>query len=358
MTAHIDQNERPPTDSEIVAIAEYIIDDEIECEQAVDAARYALLDALGCAFRAYREPECTKHLGPLALGTIVPHGARVPGSLFELDPVKAAFDISALIGWLNLNDSCLAVEISHPSDNIGAILAVADYVSRQNVNEGYDALSMRDVLLAMIKAYEIHGALAQHNSFHQAGMDHVVLVKLSSAALATAMLGGNREDVENTISQVWLDGQALYVYRQASEGYRQCWAAADAASRGVRLALMTMSGEKGYPTALSATGKGFFDVQMKGERLNMPPAFSCHVIQNLQFHLGQAAEAGMHNAHEPPSAQSLDDEQVMNMLLDKFRTNVATRFPAKHARDILDLCLDKDEFEATPVNEFMNLLMI
>ena len=190
MSQHYDLNVRPESDAELVAIADYVADYSIDSEEAYNTARYCLIDSLGCAFLAYRYPECTKHLGPLVPGTLVPNGARVPGSMFELDPVKAAFDIGTLVRWLDFNDTWLGAEWGHPSDNIGAILAVADYVSRQNLAQGYEPLYMRDVFTAMIKAHEIQGVMALENGFNRVGIDHVVLVKLASAAVVTQMMGG------------------------------------------------------------------------------------------------------------------------------------------------------------------------
>ncbi len=481
MSAHVDLNVRPEPDAEIVAIADYVADYTVIGEEAYDTARYCLMDSLGCAFLAYRYPECTKHLGPLVPGTVVPNGARVPGSQFEMDPVKAAFDIGTLVRWLDFNDTWLAAEWGHPSDNLGAILAVADYVSRQNLTQGYEPLTMRDVLTAMIKAHEIQGVMALDNSFNRVGLDHVVLVKLASAAVVTDMMGGDHEDIMTSVSQVWVDGQSLRTYRHApNAGSRKSWAAGDATSRAVRLALMTMAGEMGYPSALTAPKWGFYDVAFKGKPFTFQREFGTYVMENIlfklsfpaEFHAQTAVECAvtlhpqvsgkldqierieltthesairiiskvgeLHNyadrdhclqymvaigllkgnltaddysdaAASDPRIDALREKMVVQedsrysadyhapdkrsianaiqvffkdgsktdrveveypighrrrreegipVLVEKFKANVATRFPSKHARDIIELCEDKDELEATPVNEFMNLLMI
>ena len=481
MSGHFDLNDRPPVDQEIVSVANYVADYAIENEEAYDTARYCLMDSLGCAFLAYRYPECTKHLGPLVPGTVVPHGARVPGSQFEMDPVKAAFDIGTLVRWLDFNDTWLAAEWGHPSDNLGAILAVADYVSRQNIAEGYEPYTMRDVLTAMIKAHEIQGVMALENSFNRVGLDHVVLVKLASTAVVTQMLGGDNDDIETAVSQVWVDGQSLRTYRHApNTGSRKSWAAGDATSRAVRLALITMAGEMGYPSALSAKGWGFYDVAFKGNKFKFQREYGSYVMENVLFKIAFPAEFHSQTAvecavklhpqiigkldqidrieltthesairiiskvgelrnyadrdhclqymvaigllkgnltaddyedsvaadpridalrnkmvvtedkrysvdyHDPekrsianavqvffkdgsktekieieyPIGHRRRREEGIPILVEKFKSNVATRFPSKHARDIVELCMDKDELEGTPVNEFMNLLMI
>ena len=266
-TSNADQNTRPQPDREMADIADYVTDYVIDSDEAFETARFALMDAIGCALLALRYPECTKLIGPVVPGTSVPRGSRVPGTAFELDPVKAAFDTGALIRWLDFNDSWLAAEWSHPSDNLGGILAVADHVSLRNAAEGKAGLIMRDVLCAMIKAYEIQGVLALGNSFNRVGLDHVVLVKVATTAVATVLLGGGREEIINALSQAWVDGQSLRTYRHApNTGSRKSWAAGDATSRGVMLALLTMKGEMGYPGALTARTWGFYDVFFRGER--------------------------------------------------------------------------------------------
>jgi 2-methylcitrate dehydratase len=286
-----DSNIRPEPDREMVEVADYVVDYEIDSEEAMDTACLCLMDSLGCAFLALRFPECTKLLGPVVPGTTVPLGVRVPGTRFELDPVKAAFDTGVLIRWLDFNDAWLSAEWGHPSDNLGGILSVSDYLSRKNAAVGRPQVIMRDVLIAMIKAHEIQGVLALENSFNRVGLDHVVLVKLATAAVATSILGGGRNEVINVASQVWLDGQSLRTYRHApNTGSRKSWAAGDASSRGVWLALMTMNGEPGYPSALTAKKWGFYDVTFNGERFRMQRPFGSYVMENILFKVAFPAE--------------------------------------------------------------------
>lgn len=291
MTTLADMNIRPSPDPEMVAIADYLCDCEITSEEAYETARHCLMDSLGCAMLALRFPECTKLLGPHVPGSTVPLGVRVPGTGFELDPVKAAFDIGILIRWLDFNDTWLAAEWGHPSDNLGGILAVADFICRRRIAEGKTPLMMCEVFTAMIKAYEIQGVMALENSFNRVGLDHVVLVKLATAAVATWMLGGGREEIINAVSQVWVDGQSLRTYRHApNTGSRKSWAAGDAASRGVRLALLTMAGENGYPGALTAGTWGFYDVSFRGERFRFQRPYGSHVMENILFKIAFPAE--------------------------------------------------------------------
>jgi len=291
MTTLAEVNIRPLPDPEMVAIADYLCDREITSDEAYDTACQCLMDSLGCAMLALRFPECTRHLGPLVPDSVVPLGVRVPGTSFELDPVKAAFDIGILIRWLDFNDTWLAAEWGHPSDNLAGILAVADFISRRNGKEGKTPLVMRDVLTAMIKAYEIQGVMALENSFNRVGLDHVVLVKLATAAVVTRMLGGGREQIIDVISQVWVDGQSLRTYRHApNTGSRKAWAAGDAASRGVRLAFLTMAGETGYPSALTAGKWGFYDVSFRGDRFRFQRPYGSYVMENILFKVAFPAE--------------------------------------------------------------------
>lgn len=288
---NVDTNVRPAPDPELVAIAEYVTDFEIASDEAYDTARYCLMDTLGCGFLALRFPECAKHLGPIVPGTVVPNGARVPGTRFELDPVKAAWDIGCTIRWLDFNDTWLAAEWGHPSDNLGAILAVADWVSRQAVGRGEPPLVMRDVLTAMIKAHEIQGGLALENSFNRVGLDHVLLVRVASAALATAMLGGTQGQIVDALSHAFIDGSALRTYRHApNTGPRKSWAAGDATSRAVRLALLVLEGEIGYPSALSAPTWGFYDVAFGGKRFAFQRPYGSYVMENVLFKISFPAE--------------------------------------------------------------------
>src|SRR5947209_4512226 len=279
MTAHqpsqSDVNVRPPPYRRLVAIADYVTAPAAFGDEAYDTARLSLLDSLGCALLALQYPACRRHLGPIVPGTVVPNGARVPGTDYQLDPVKAAFDIGCLVRWLDYNDTWLAAEWGHPSDNLGAILAVCDFLGRQGA-----ALTMREVLIAMIQAHEIQGVLALANSFNRVGLDHVILVKIASTAVATRLLGGNREQVIDALSQAWVDGQSLRTYRHApNAGPRKSWAAGDATSRAVRLALITLQGEPGLPSALTAPKWGFYDVLFKGNRLQRPRAYGSYVIE-------------------------------------------------------------------------------
>ena len=478
---NVDTNVRPEPDPELVAIAEYVTDFEIASDEAYDTARYCLMDTLGCGFLALRFPECAKHLGPIVPGTVVPNGARVPGTQFELDPVKAAWDIGCTIRWLDFNDTWLAAEWGHPSDNLGAILAVADWVSRQAVARGEPPLVMRDVLTAMIKAHEIQGGLALENSFNRVGLDHVLLVRVASTALATAMLGGTQSQIVDALSHAFIDGSALRTYRHApNTGPRKSWAAGDATSRAVRLALLVLKGEIGYPSALSAPTWGFYDVAFGGKMFSFQRPYGSYVMENVLFKISFPAEFHAQTAVEaavelhPTVAGRLDEverivltthesairiisktgeldnpadrdhclqymtavgllkgiltaddyedvaaadpridrlrslmvveederysreyheadkrsianavqvffkdgsstekvaveypighrrrrEEGIPVLIDKFEANLATRFPTGQAQRIRDLCLEPASLDATPVNEFMELLVV
>ncbi|HBC56079.1 MAG TPA: 2-methylcitrate dehydratase [Gammaproteobacteria bacterium] len=480
MSLH-DVNVRPDPDKELVHIAEYVANYQINSEEAYNTARNCLMDTLGCGFLALRFPECTKHLGPIVPGTLVPNGAKVPGTQFQLDPVSAAFNIGAMIRWLDYNDTWLAAEWGHPSDNLGGILATADFISRQRVAEGKAPLVMRDVLTAMIKAHEIQGCLALENSFNRVGLDHVVLVKVASTAVVTEMLGGTEDQIIDALSLAWVDGQSLRTYRHApNTGSRKSWAAGDATSRAVRLALMTMKGEMGYPSVLSAKTWGFYDVAFKGNAFEFQRPYGSYVMEQVlfkisfpaEFHAQTAVEAAvtlhpqikerldeidkvtltthesairiiskvgeLHNpadrdhclqymvaiglifgdltadhyedavANDPridalrdkmevveneqwsqdyhnPELRSISNgiqvhfkdgsstEQIdvefpighrrrraegIPLLEAKFDNNLKTRFPAKRVNQIMSLCLDQTRLEVTPVNEFVDLLVI
>ncbi len=482
MSQNVDINNRPQPDQVLVDIANYVCDYEIKSDEAYDTARNCLIDTLGCGLLALRFPECTKLLGPLVSGTVVPNGARVPGTQFTLDPVKAAWDIGCIIRWLDYNDTWLAAEWGHPSDNLGAILAVADYLSQSNIAAGKEPLSMRDVLTAMIKAHEIQGVLALENSFNRVGLCHVLLVRVASTAMATRMLGGSKEQVIDALSQAWLDGSALRTYRHApNAGPRKSWAAGDATSRAVRLADLTLRGEIGYPSVLTAPTWGFYDVSFKGKPFEFTMDYGTYVMENIlfkisfpaEFHSQTAAEAAVRlhpevkdrladiekiviHTHESairiiskvgplnnPAdrdhclqymtavplifgnlvAENYEDsfhesnplidelrekmevienkdytreyleadkrsianalqiffkdgssteqveinypvghrrrrEEGIPLLEDKFKANLATRFPAKRCKKIFELCKDQAKLEQTPVNEFMDLLVI
>ncbi len=480
MSGHI-SNVRPQPDQVLVDIAEYASSAVLDSPEAYTTARLCLMDTLGCGLEALEYPACTKLLGPDIPGTVVPHGARVPGTAFVMDPVTAAFNIGAMIRWLDFNDTWLAAEWGHPSDNLGGILAAADWHSRSRLAEGKAPLLMRDVLTGMIKAHEIQGVIALENSFNRVGLDHVVLVKVASTAVVTALLGGTRVQIINALSNAWIDGQALRTYRHApNTGSRKSWAAGDATSRGVRLALMALRGEMGYPSALTAPTWGFYDVLFKGQPFKFGRPFGSYVMENVlfkisfpaEFHAQTAVEAAIqlypdvHNrldeiekvvitTHESairiidktgplsnpadrdhciqymtavglifgeltaayyedaaasdPRIDALRDKMVLvenpqysrdyldpekrsitnavqvfyrdgsqsqnvvveyplghrrrreegiPLLIEKFKTNLARRFPPFRADQIMALCSDQNRLEATPVNEFVDLFAV
>ena len=478
MSSHT-SNVRPKPDKVLELIASYAKDFDIKSQDAYVTDRYCLMDTLGCGFEALEYPACTKLLGPVVKGTTVPNGARVPGTQFQLDPVQAAFNIGAMIRWLDFNDTWLAAEWGHPSDNLGGILAISDFLSRNNKK-----ITMRDVLTAMIKAHEIQGVLALENSFNRVGLDHVVLVKVASTAVVSILLDLNKEETMNAVSQAWVDGQSLRTYRHApNTGSRKSWAAGDATSRAVRLALISQTGEMGYPSVLTARGWGFYDVLFKGKPFKFQRPFGSYVMENVlfkisfpaEFHSQTAVECAMqlhqemqrlgkkaedikririrtHEAairiidkkgplHNPadrdhciqymvavplifgrltagdyedsvasdvridqlrnkiyctedkkftrdyhaPDKRSIAnaltvefrdgsklDEVVcefpighrrrrkegMPVLVKKFQTNLARRFPAKQQKAILELCLDPARLDKTPVHEFVDLMVI
>ena len=284
-------NVRPQPDQLLVDIADYVANFTIQSNEAYQTARYCLMDTLGCGLLALHYPACTKLLGPVVPGMTVPNGSRVPGTRFELDPIAAAFNIGCIIRWLDFNDTWLAAEWGHPSDNLGAILGVTDHVSRRQSSEGKKPFTIRDVLTAMIKAHEIQGILALENSFNRVGLDHVLLVRIASTAVATQLLGGNRDQIINAVSNAWVDGGALRTYRHApNTGSRKSWAAGDAASRAVQHALMALKGEMGYPSALSAKTWGFSDVLFRGQPIKLARPFSSYVMENVLFKISFPAE--------------------------------------------------------------------
>jgi len=283
--------ERPAPDRVLVDIASYARDARITSDVAYETARFCLMDTLACGFQALAFPACTRLLGPVVPGATMAGGARVPGTSYELDPVQAAFNIGAMIRWLDFNDTWLAAEWGHPSDNLGGILAVADWLSRGATATGREPLVVRDLLTAMIKAHEIQGVTALENAYNRVGLDHVILVRVASTAVVTAMLGGTLEQVVNAVSNAWLDGGALRTYRHApNTGSRKSWAAGDATSRGVRHALMAMTGEMGYPSALSAPKWGFYDVLFRGQPFRYAQPFGSYVMENVLFKISFPAE--------------------------------------------------------------------
>jgi 2-methylcitrate dehydratase len=478
MSGHI-SNVRPRPDKVLTLIADYATKYQVTSKEAYDTARYCLMDTLGCGLEALEYPACTKLLGPIDPASVTPNGARVPGTGFQLDPVQAAFNIGAMIRWLDFNDTWLAAEWGHPSDNLGGILATADWLSRNG-----QPLSVKDVLSAMIKAHEIQGVMALENSFNRVGLDHVVLVKVASTAVVSQLLGLNYDQVVNAVSQAWVDGQSLRTYRHApNTGSRKSWAAGDATSRAVRLALISKTGEMGYPSVLSAKGWGFYDVLFKGREFKFQRKFGSYVMEHVlfkisfpaEFHAQTAVECAMsvfqqmksagksaedirkirirtHEAairiidkkgplanpadrdhciqymvavpllfgrltaadyedtiasdpridrlrekitcvedkrftrdyHDPKKrsiANALTVEfkdgsklkevvceypighkrrraEGMPILVEKFKTNLARRFPQKQQKTILDLCMDPGRLEATPVSAFVDLFVI
>jgi 2-methylcitrate dehydratase len=290
VSSHI-SNERPAPDKVLTDIADYALNHEIKSELAYTTARYCLIDTLGCGLEALEYPACTKLLGPIVPGTVVPNGARVPGTNYQLDPMLAAFNIGALIRWLDYNDTWLAAEWGHPSDNLGGILATADWLSRTALAEGKSPLTMRQVLTAMIKAHEIQGCMALENCFNKVGLDHVVLVKVASTAVVSQLLGLSRDQTIAALSLAWVDGQSLRTYRHApNTGSRKSWAAGDATSRAGRLALMAQTGEMGYPSVLTAKTWGFYDVSFRGREFQFQRPYGTYVMENVLFKISYPAE--------------------------------------------------------------------
>ncbi|WP_351076497.1 2-methylcitrate dehydratase [Shewanella sp. CAL98-MNA-CIBAN-0140] len=311
MSSNVDINNRPDYDHVIQDIADYVLTFEVCSEEALDTARNCLMDTIGCGLLALRFPECTKHLGPIVQGTLVPNGARVPGTSLTLDPVKAAWDIGCIIRWLDYNDTWLAAEWGHPSDNLGAILAVADHLSQVRLSNGEPPLMMREVLEAMVMAHEIQGVIALENAFNRVGLCHVLLVRVASTAVVTKMMGGNREQIMAAISQAWADGGALRTYRHApNAGSRKSWAAGDATSRAVCLANMSMRGEMGIPSVLTAPQWGFYDVSFsktnkdqalkpQAERqFSFSQDYGSYVMENILFKISFPAEFHAQTAAE------------------------------------------------------------
>ena len=307
MSGNVETNVRPNPDDVLVKIADYVLNKDIESSEAYNTARNCLMDTLGCGLLALTFPDCKNLLGPYIEGTQVPGGVRVPGTKHVLDPVKGAWDIGAIIRWLDFNDTWLAAEWGHPSDNLGGILAAADYLSQKNLLEGKEPLSMKDVLTNMIKAHEIQGVLALENSFNRVGLDHVVLVKVASTAVISSMFGLNKDQTIDALSQAWVDGQSLRTYRHApNAGPRKSWAAGDATSRALQLVLLTQKGQIGYPSVLTAPTWGFYDVQFKGNSFSLPRDFDSYVMENVLFKISFPAEFHAQTAVE--AAVTLHEE--------------------------------------------------
>ncbi|MDE9430874.1 bifunctional 2-methylcitrate dehydratase/aconitate hydratase [Xenorhabdus bovienii] len=316
-------NNRPDYDQVIVDIVDYVMDYTITSPVAYETAHYCFLDTLGCGLEALEYPACKKLLGPIVPGTVVPNGARVPGTQFQLDPVQAAFNIGTLIRWLDFNDTWLAAEWGHPSDNLGGILAIADWLSRTAVANGKQPLTIKDVLTGMIKAHEIQGCLALENAFNKVGLDHVVLVKIASTAVVAQMLGLAREEILSAVSLAWVDGQSLRTYRHApNTGSRKSWAAGDATSRAVRLALMAQKGEMGYPSVLTAKTWGFYDVLFNGQPFKFQRPYAAYVMENVlfkiafpaEFHSQTAVEAAM-TLHQQLKAAGKQVEDIAQITI-------------------------------------------
>jgi 2-methylcitrate dehydratase len=283
--------ERPAMDEVIAAIADYALADLTPSAAAWETASLCLMDSLGCAFLALRVPACTRLLGPVVPAGLVRGGARVPGTGYELDPVAAAFNIGALVRWLDFNDTWLAAEWGHPSDNLGALLAISDYLARASLLEGREPISVRALLCAMIKAYEIQGVLALQNAFNRVGLDHVLLVRVASTAVVCALAGATREQTLNAVSNAWVDGGSLRVYRHApNTGTRKSWAAGDATARGVWQALLALRAEMGYPSALTAPTWGFHDALNRGHPFCLPQPFGSYVMEHVLFKVAYPAE--------------------------------------------------------------------
>lgn len=313
-------NQRPPPDELLVQIADFVCAPPSFSDEAYETARYCLLDTLGCGILALNYPACTKLLGPVVPGTVVPNGARVPGTSYELDPITAAFNIGTIVRWLDFNDTWLAAEWGHPSDNLGAILSLCDFVSRQP--GGPVQFSVRDLLVAMIQAHEIQGVLALENSFNREGLDHVLLVRIASTAVATKLLGGTREQITNAVSNAWADGGALRVYRHApNTGSRKSWAAGDATARAVQHAIFALRGEMGYPGVLSTKTWGFCDVLFDSQPIKPARPFGCYVMEHVLFKISFPAEFHAQTAVE--AAIKLH-RQIANRLADIDRVEITT----------------------------------
>jgi 2-methylcitrate dehydratase len=319
---------RPAFDKEITDIADYVAGYRIESPLAYETARYCLMDTIGCGLEALAYPACTKLMGPVVAGTVVPDGARVPGTPYELDPVTAAFNISCMNRWLDFNDAFFGLNGAHPSDNLGGILATADHLSRRSISDKKQSITVKEVLSAMIKAHEIQGCLALENAVNSLGIDHVIFVKVASTAVITHLLGGGREEIMNAVSNAWIDGHALRTYRNSPNmGSRKSWAAADATARGVTLALMAMKGEMGYPTALSAPKWGFNDVLFRGQALRFQRPYGSYVMENVLFKI--AFPAGFHGQSAAECALQLHP-LVAGRLDDIERIQLWTHHSARH----------------------------
>ena len=346
MSNYVESNVKPQYDQVMVDIADYVLHKKIDSDLAYETARLCLMDTLGCGMLALNFPECTKLMGPVVPGATLPGGARVPGTSYELEPVQAAFNIGAMIRWLDFNDTWLAAEWGHPSDNLGAILAVADYLCRENCKQGGHPILMRDVLTAMIKAHEIQGCLALENSFNRMGLDHVFLVKIASAAVAAALLGADKDLLLRTLSHVFVDGQSLRTYRHApNAGSRKSWAAGDATARAVRLALIAKAGEMGYPSALSAPTWGFYDVSFGKKPFKFQREYGSYVMENVLFKLSYPAEFHAQTAVEcavmlhPLVKERFDDIAKIELVTHESAIRIISKQGELHNPADRDHCL-------------------
>jgi len=346
MHSYVEDNVKPDYDQVMINIVDYVLNKKIDSAIAYETARLCLMDTLGCGMLALNFKECEKLLGPIVPGADLIGGARVPGTRFELDPVQAAFNIGTMIRWLDFNDTWLAAEWGHPSDNLGAILAVADYVSRQRVKDGKPGLVVNDVMTAMIKAHEIQGCLALENSFNRVGLDHVFLVKVASAVVAAQLMGADRDMMLRTLSQVFVDGQSLRTYRHApNAGSRKSWAAGDATARAVRLALMAKAGEMGYPSALTAPKWGFYDVLFAGKPFQFQRPYGSYVMENVLFKLSYPAEFHAQTAVEcavklhPQVEKRFNDIARIELVTHESAIRIISKQGALHNPADRDHCL-------------------
>lgn len=346
MSHYVEDNIKPDYDMVISDIADYVLNKQIDSARAYETARLCLMDTLGCGLLALNFPECTKLMGPVVPGAELSGGARVPGTSYELDPVQAAFNIGTMIRWLDFNDTWLAAEWGHPSDNLGAILAVADYLCREKCRKGKAPILMHDVLTAMIKAHEIQGCLALENSFNRVGLDHVFLVKVASAAVAASLFSADRDTMLRTLSQVFVDGQSLRTYRHApNAGSRKSWAAGDATSRAVRLALIAKTGEMGYPSALSAPVWGFYDVLFGKKPFKFQRPYGSYVMENILFKLSYPAEFHAQTAVEcavtlhPIIKNRIDDIATIELITHESAIRIISKQGALHNPADRDHCL-------------------
>ena len=346
MHHYVEDNVKPDYDQVIAEIAEYVLTKKIDSVLAYETARLCLMDTLGCGILALNFPECTKLMGPVVPGATLEGGARVPGTKYQLDPVQAAFNIGTMIRWLDFNDTWLAAEWGHPSDNLGAILAVADYLCRENCRNGRPPILMHDVLTAMIKAHEIQGCLALENSFNRVGLDHVFLVKVASAAVAASLFGADKDMMLRALSQVFVDGQSLRTYRHApNAGSRKSWAAGDATSRAVRLALIAKTGEMGYPSALSAPVWGFYDVLFGKKPFKFQRSYGSYVMENVLFKLSYPAEFHAQTAVEcavklnPIVKQRFNDISKIELVTHESAIRIISKQGVLHNPADRDHCL-------------------